>query len=585
MVVGMQLPDKSPFLENMVVTSAEELRGLVQRTLSQGSGAFLKIFTKGKEGKYYITVLLDRSKVLAAECLVVDTRQTLSGDEAIKMLKSFIGRPMVVDAYYLDEIELKLSVADNVDAYAQTPKVPLDELFGVSTGGPPEAPREVPPEVKESANEQTIPEARSVPQAAVPKAVPAAETKPAPEITATQEPAVRKQLPATPGKPEVIVNLSGDEMPEKAFQAYAEALLKEAKRIKGLTINRIEFDANVGEGIAYINVRLYGNSTGGARDIEIAEKRMLHAVSKYAPVILRESDVKPILRDVSVVIDGQEVKPQEIVDRDKKKSGNVTKDGRITLSVLEDVWPYFSAFARTVVSEIEGAGIKVDKANFDIKGRREFEINLSMVAESGMPEETLNRVVREIVTRHARELGRSLNRYITVHNITIETVSKATPSQPLPTKAGTSSKAAEIMAKKELLEKEVEQLLKQAGIDELATLTEEKKKESEETLLKGRIEPAIETLKNRIHAELKLVPRVTFKWLKLNHEIKGSTVYVDIEASFLRENVGGLFGSFSATSDERVKKDIAETIQRVIADVSREYSISISLRRLNVILR
>ncbi|NJF26192.1 hypothetical protein E3E29_11250, partial [Thermococcus sp. Bubb.Bath] len=73
--------------------------------------------------------------------------------------------------------------------------------------------------------------------------------------------------------------------------------------------------------------------------------------------------------------------------------------------------------------------------------------------------------------------------------------------------------------------------------------------------------------------------------LKLNHEIRSSTVYVDIEASFLRENVGGLFGSFSGVSDEKIKKDIAATIQRVIKDVSREYGIALNLRKLNVVIR
>ncbi|WP_188203027.1 DUF2226 domain-containing protein [Thermococcus camini] len=565
----MQLPDKGPFMENVVATSAGELGALIQKALSQGNGAFLKIFARSAEGKYYITVLLDRSKVLAAECLVVDTKQNLSGEEAIRVLKSSVGKPMVVDVYTLDELELKLSVADNIDAYTQTPKVPLDELFKVPGEGPPAEPakREEPAE-RGAAMAATVGAAVT----SQPLAVEAEKPKPAP-------------TPA--GKPEVVVNLTGGSIPEKAFQVYAEDLLKEAKRIKGLTINRIEFDASVGEGVVYLNVHIHGNSTGDSRDIEVAEKRMLHAVSKYAPVLLREAEIKPIIRDVGIIIDGQELKPQEIVDRDKKKTGNVTKDGRISLSVLEDVWPYFSAYARTVVTEIESAGIKIDKAHFDIRGRKEFEINLSLVVETGMTKDSVQRIVKDILNRHARELGRSLKRYITVHSIEVETVSKASVSgsAAVPVAVETSGKAAEIIAKKELLEKEVEQLLKQAGIDELSVLTEEKKKESEETMLKSRIEPAVETLKNRVHAELKLVPRVTFKWLKLNHEIKGSTVYVDIEASFLRENVGGLFGSFSGVSDEKIKQDIAATIQRVIKDVSREYGIAINMRRLNIILR
>ncbi|WP_248841809.1 hypothetical protein [Thermococcus thioreducens] len=119
----------------------------------------------------------------------------------------------------------------------------------------------------------------------------------------------------------------------------------------------------------------------------------------------------------------------------------------------------------------------------------------------------------------------------------------------------------------------------------MAPLTEEKRKEAEEAMLKGRIEPAIDALKTRIHAEMKLIPRVTFKWLKMNHEIRDSTVMVDIEASFLREETGGLFGSFSGVSESKIKKDIEDAIRRVLREVSKEYGIRIGLRKLNIILR
>nr|WP_324615384.1 hypothetical protein [Thermococcus thioreducens] len=581
--MSMQLPDKQPLIENMVVTSAGELGELIQKGLSKGSGAFLKIFAKDSAGKYYMTILLDRSKILAAECLLVDKKQGLTGEEAITLLKSLIGKPMVVDVYTLDELEIKLSIADNVDVYVQTPKIPLNELFKKAEEGPPKR--------EEEKTESAVPVTATQ---EVPKAVPAvreAQAEEKTEVITEEKPSVsappkeEAKKPAPPEKPEVIVNLTGGELPERAFQAYAEDLLKEAKRIKGLRINKIEFDANVGEGVVYLNVHIYGNSDGSSRDIEIAEKRMLHAVSKYAPVLLREAEVKPIVRDVSVVIDGQEIKPQEIVDRDKKKTGNVTKDGRISLSVLEDVWPYFSAYARTVITELEGAGVRVKKAYFDVRGRREFEINLSMVGETEMTKETVERIARDILTRHARELGRSIKRYITVHNIDVEVLTPAVVKAAKEAPKATSSKASEILAKKELLEKEVEQLLKQAGIDELAPLTEEKRKEAEEAMLKGRIEPAIDALKTRIHAEMKLIPRVTFKWLKMNHEIRDSTVMVDIEASFLREETGGLFGSFSGVSESKIKKDIEDAIRRVLREVSKEYGIRIGLRKLNIILR
>lgn len=209
-----------------------------------------------------------------------------------------------------------------------------------------------------------------------------------------------------------------------------------------------------------------------------------------------------------------------------------------------------------------------------------------MAAETRMSKDEVRRIVKDVLSRHARELSRSIKRYITVHNIEIEIITPEVTASSTTHAAtvGTSSKTAEILAKKALLEKEVEQLLKQAGIEELSALTEEKKKEAEEAMLKSRIEPAVETLKSRIHAELKLVPRVTFKWLKMNHEVRGSTVYVDIEASFLRESVGGLFGSFSGVSDDRIRRDVAETINRVIKEVSREHGIGMVLRKLNVII-
>ncbi|WP_297073713.1 hypothetical protein [Thermococcus sp.] len=557
----MQLPDKAPLVENVVVTSAGEFNELIKKALSQGKGAFLKIFAKDRSAKYYITVLFDSSKILAVECLVVDNKQTLIGEDAVKLLKSLLGKPMVVDVYSLDEIEMKLSIAENLDVYSETPKIPLEELFSGGTSEPSKIETPTPVPVREQ------PEVRSK-----------VEEKLAPSVT--------KSASEVTEKPEVVVNFTGGRIPEEAFRKYAESVIKEAEKIKGVSINRIEFDANVGEGVVYLNVHVYGSSgSADKRSREIAEKRLFHIVSKYAPIILREAEYKPILRDISVVLNGEEARPQEIVEKDKKKTGAVTKDGRIQLSVLEDVWPYFSNFARTVIKELEAAGMKVTKAYFDIKGRRELEINLFIAVEGPFDKATTERTIRTILNRHAKELSSSIKRYITVHNIEVELVEKVFQRPTRVTKTVTSGKAAEILAKKDLLEKEVERLLKEAGIDELAPLTEEKKKEAEETLLKSRIEPAIEALKNRVHAELKLIPRVTFKWLKLNHEIQGSTVYVDIEASFVKESVGGLFGAYSGVSDDRIKKDITETINRIIRDISGEYSVSIRPRRINVILR
>lgn len=552
----MKLPNVAPVKENVVITSIQDLINEVQDVLSSSSGVFIKLFGKKGGSGYYIEILTDRSKVLAIEGQEISSGKKIVGNEAVPLLQELLSGPVIVDIYALDEIGVKLSIADNLEVYGNTPKIPIQDIVSTKV------------EVKEVPKPEEKPVQKAV-------EAPKVEEKPPEKPKPAQQPEGKKVEEL-----EVVIDIPGGEVLEEALKEYAKHLLSEAKRVRTLQLNRIVFSGELTEGVVYLNVHLYGHSEGQMR--EVAEKRMLHAISKHAPVILRVADIKPILKDIRVILDGREVAPQQIVEKEKKKTGKVDREGRITLSVLEDVWPYFSAMAKTVVGEIQEAGIVVRAANFDIKGRKEFEVNAKFAVETDLPKDRVESMIRSIVSRHTRELGRTLHRYMTVHTIEVETIQKTQAVAPVQPK---SAKTAKILQKKEELEKEVEKLLKQAGVEDLAFLTEEKKKESEQTLLRSRIEPAMETLKTRLHTELKLIPRVTFKWLKLSWDVKDSTVYVSIEASFLKEEVGGLFGSFSGVDEERLKQDARETILRVIRDVSREYSISIKLQKLNVIVR
>ncbi|ASJ01141.1 DUF2226 domain-containing protein [Thermococcus gorgonarius] len=551
----MKLPSLTPLKENIVITSSEDLLSEIQNILSTTEGAFVKLFGKKSGQGYYMEILMDRSKILAIEGQKVGSGKNISGEEALSLLKELLKGPVIVDFYALDEIGVKLSIADNLEAYAETPKVPIADLFSH-------------PESKHSPQEG----AQVAPQTVQRPAKSPEEKKP--------ESTQKAVSAGTVEEVEIVNEIPNGDFLNDALREYAKHLISEANRVRTLQLTKIVFSGEVSGGVLYLNVHMYGHSEGQMR--EVAEKRMLHAISKHAPIILRVADTKPILRDIKVILDGKEVAPQQIVERDRKKTGKVDEDGRITLSVLEDVWPYFRAMARTVIGEIREAGINVTAASFDIKGRREFEVNAKLVVETDLPNDRVENLIRSIITRHSKELGKTLNRYITVHNIEVETIEKVAPSVQIKPK---SAKAAQIIEKKKELEKEVEKLLKQAGIDELTFLTEEKKKESEQTLLRSRIEPAMETLKARLHTELKLISRVTFKWLKLSWDVKDNTVYVSIEVSFLKEEGVGLFGSFLGVDEEKLKNDAKETILRVIRDVSREYSIPIKLRKLNVIVR
>ena len=550
----MKLPDTRPLKENVVVISPSDLAQEVKSAASQSGGAFLKVFGKKGNSKYYFTILFDRTKVLAAEGQDLESGAQIVGEDAINLFRELMGNPMVVDVYSLDEIGVKLSIAENLDIYSKTPKVTIEELFGG-------APARV---------EKPVPEEK-------PKPAPKPAEKPVEKPETVQEKPKQK-----PGEVEIVIEIPGGGVLEEALKEYTKHLISEAKRIRTLQINKVVYSGELTEGVVYLNVHIYGHSEGQMR--EVAEKRMLHAISKYAPVILRIADIKPILKEIKVILDGKEVAPQEIVEKDKKKVGKIDREGRLTLAVLEDVWPYFSAMVRTVVGEIERQGIAVKAATFDVPGRKEFEVNAKLVVETSLPEDQATRIIRDIITKHTKELGRTLKRYMTVRNVEVDFIKKAETAKPS-AKVPATGKAAEILRKKAEIEKEVEKLLQQAGVEELAFLTEEKKRESEKALLRSRIEPAMEELKNRLHTELKLIPRVTFKWLKLNWDAKGTTVYVDIEASFMKEEIGGLFGSFSGVNEDRIKQDVRETILRVIRDIQKEYGIKISLNKFNVIVR
>ena len=554
----MQPPNSQPYKENEVVTSVSELSKLVADVLSSNSGLFMKVFAKKDTKAYLINLLVDRNKVLCIEATEVGG-ETLRGKEALDTFKELLNNPMIVDVYPLDEVGVKMSIAENIDVYNESPKVALGEIFkGIPvTTTTKTITTKATTEVKTGEKIQPTEEKTEKPKEM---------EKPSPET-------VRKA-------PEIVVEIKGGNIPEKAFKEYSKALLEDAKKIRSFKVQRIEFKGELTGGVLYLNVYIYGTSEGSMR--EIAEKRMLHSIGKYAPIILREADVKPVLRELKVILNGKEIAPEEIKVKEKRRSGKVDREGRISLTVLDEVWPYFSAMIRTAMSDVEKEGVSVKRANFDVLGRRELEINVSMVVETELPKDEVESMVKRVLSSHARELSRTINKYITIHKVEVD-VLKPPELAIQPKKV--SGKAAEILSRKAELEKEVEDLLKKAGIDELSFLAEEKKKESEDLIIRNRVEPAMEELKNRLHRELKLVPRADFKWLKMRWDIQDTTVYVDLEASFAKEEVGGLFGTLSGVSDEKIKNDATETILYIMRDVGREHGITIKPRKINVIVR
>ena len=688
-----------PFKENIVSTGKEDFISLIREALSNANGTFIKIFTKDSSEKYYFTVLMDSSKILAVYGKLLTAGRDVVGKEALDILQKLLSNPMVVDVYTLDEITLKLSIADNLEIYTNTPKVGIDEFLGISEKEPISEVHE-----KEKLLEQVLGEVKKEEVKQVPKRKEKLGERRLVDVSKpTPKPAPKKEGPNV--RIEIIGSDAFKPTLERAFREYFDMIFKNVRDIDGVTLESVEIRGEIGTGVVYLTIQLNAN-VEDEKKVETVKRKILFFANRHVPVIGRISGLKPIIRSVKVnVTAGGKVDTMEEREREDmelwrlKKPPTVQISPKLFLTIEPEFRPYFSAYAKALLKDIEDAGIRVDKIEIDVEGRKEHEINIKLhTSSSHLSRTQIETIVTSLAKKHAKEMGRALGKYVWVHKVevgltgtqqgkprerkletiinapknvdpylrklvrdfanvirgigiepsriqidvkeisfvlgggkayhatvTIEGKSYANiPSSKLkemveieankyarelakevgeevivrevklnlkgageapPTSSQVSDKATEILKKKALLEKEVEKLLKEAGIEELSFLTEDKKREAEQTLLKSRVEPAMETLKSKVQRELKLLPRVTFKWLKMNWNFTGSNVEVSLEVSISKEETGGLFGAFSGISDDKIKEDAIRIIKEAMKDVSREYGISIVPGKINVLIR
>lgn len=563
----MQLPNITPIEENVVCTKKQELLDLIYNAFSnqEFSGLFLKMFTKDEKEKYYATILLDRKKLLAAQIDLLSSKKKLVGNDSIETLKRIIDYPLVVDLYGLDEISLKLSITDNLEIYNSTPKVELEKIFGENKIESAEVLEkekllEKALERKKEEKAETKPQVK-VQEEAKKEAPPKREEKKPLE----KAPRIERKV----GVPEIDVKVVGGEIFKPVLQEYAEEVLKEIKSLNGVSVEKVGITGEVGSGVIYLHIDVHGTSEKDKSSREMLERRVLYFVNKHLPIIWRKAGLKPILSNAQAKI----AAPGESEEEKKEKEEIVVPrkvESNIIVEAHESVKPYFSAYARVIFKDIQSAGIDIEKMLLDIKGRSEHEINLTLWGRaSGISKEEAERVVNRILRNHAREIGKALNKYVTIHRVELYLEEEEV-----------SSKAKQIISKKEELEKEIEKLLKEAGVEELSYITEEKKREAEEALLKTKIEPAMEDMRRRLQREFTELPNSVFRWMNLDWEFKEGTVFADLEASFDKRST--LLG---IVSDERVREDIMRTLEKVIKEVSAEQNMPIKLRNIEIKIR
>ncbi|WP_297490821.1 hypothetical protein [Thermococcus sp.] len=126
----MKLPRAKPLEENYLCQTKEDFKELLSKALGMGNGGVFKLLGKVGGVPYYITILVDEQKILAVEAEEVKSGRKLIGDDALGYISKIFNGPVIADAYPLDDIGVKMSVVDNIEAYNRTQRIKLSEFFG-----------------------------------------------------------------------------------------------------------------------------------------------------------------------------------------------------------------------------------------------------------------------------------------------------------------------------------------------------------------------------------------------------------------------------------------------------------------------
>ncbi|MFA4661991.1 hypothetical protein [Pyrococcus kukulkanii] len=567
----MEIPEIKPSIENTVCLSGDEVLSTLRDLLSSPNvrGVYAKIFGKDEKESYLIEVLTDKSRLLAIEATYVQKKVKKSGEEAIRKLAELADIPLIVTAYALDDQTFKLVLASNIDVYSRTPAVPLAEVFRRKA-------KETIGEAITEAKEEKEEEIKQI-------------------IKKTEEIKEEKGAKKPEVKEEVILNIKGKnntEIPENLRRKVEDALMDYVRIVKtdiasnipGAQLKSVKIEGEVGEGTLSMVGEFYIVAESG--DPEIMKRKGLFLLHKHVPKIGRPTNLKPIIRDFKVnVVVGEEIASMEAREREDVTLWRLTRPPttqlapNLYLTVDPKFKQYFVGFAKTLLKEIEGDGVLVDKLEIEVFGGvKEFEINIYLEGKSkDIDEPRLQARILSIAKRHASELTKIVGKYVWINRVNV------TLTRPLEQEL--SAKAAEILKKKEEIEREVEKMLKEAGIEELGYLLEDKKKEMERTLITSRINSAVQDLKQRMQDELKAIPRANLRWLKVNYETNGNIIEVLIEASLAKLEEEGLFGALVSVSDDEIKRRATEMITRILRDVSRDHQVQIRIKKLNILVR
>ncbi len=269
----MKLPSVIPLKENHLCSNKEEFARLVGETIeASGGGAFFKVLGKVRGRAYYATMLVDDRKILAVEVRDVDSGDTLAGEGALNLIKEMLDSgPVIVDTFPLSDVDVKISIVDNIDVYNATPKMSLDELCPLVPSSTAGVSRVLQERAQEKAEEQG------------PRETPVARKKPAKKL---------KLVVNAPRNVEPYLRPFGNRIAK-----YAKSLGVEVSTLR-IEAKEVRYALGAGVGV-HINVTIEGkpNSSTDRRNLKETLESFLY---REASDLSEEIGKKVVIRGVNL---------------------------------------------------------------------------------------------------------------------------------------------------------------------------------------------------------------------------------------------------------------------------------------------
>lgn len=119
----MEIQGLQPKIENEVCLSGEEVLNLINENIRDPNirGAYVRIFGKDESGQYIIDMIMDKKRILAIECTILNKKEIIHGEEALKKFVELSDLPLVATLYPLDNESFKMVLA-KILRFSQKPR-------------------------------------------------------------------------------------------------------------------------------------------------------------------------------------------------------------------------------------------------------------------------------------------------------------------------------------------------------------------------------------------------------------------------------------------------------------------------------